>query len=178
MNIATDTDRYLAEGHRQYHLNWLAVFILILLVGAGCIVAFLILLRPSMPKQITRLASNVTFPIYYPHNLPPGYSLDASTVSSTNNAALFSVINTTTGSRIVVSEQPKPSDIDFNSFYHDEYRRYESLTTPAGDGVIGDAGDSYLANITGDKTWIIVKGPQSSGDSIKSLSLTLRPIKL
>jgi hypothetical protein len=106
----------------------------------------------QLPETI---ANQVTFPLYYPAKMPPGFQLDKDSFSATSQVVTYSV--TYGDSRnLVVSQQPTPKDFDFEKFYLNSLFGAKEVITPLGKAVIGQIDEAAFASIVTDRTWIIV----------------------
>jgi hypothetical protein len=144
------------------------------IIVVGTALSGWLFLLPRTPAAVVKAAHQVSFPVYYPGQLPSGYVLDESAVSSTSEAVVFSVKNTITGNQLVVSEQAKPPQFDFDDFYRSQMSKVDHIATSVGDGATGSAGEWYMGSVVTNRSWIIIKGPTTAGDQIKEFLLKLR----
>jgi hypothetical protein len=107
----------------------------------------------STPFSIeTRQA--VDFPLYYPTNLPAGFTLDKTSISSTDEVVLYNL--KAPGDAIInVSVQKRPEGANLEAFYAQELSDVHSIPTTHGVVKIGKRGQSIFASLVTDTSWII-----------------------
>jgi hypothetical protein len=129
-------------------------------VFAAVIAVFLVLLLfkkqdSPIPKNIEK---SVNFALYYPSNLPNGYSLDKNSVKSENQIVFYSL--SSGDKKISISEQAAPSNPpDFEKIQKGN-TSFKPLDTAGGHAIYGVSQktpaailltNTTLINISGDK---------------------------
>lgn len=120
-----------------------------------------------------RVRSAVNFPLYQPANLPRDYTVDSGSFRLNSSVVTFSVQNL--DKNLVFTEQAKPMDFDFESFYADQFADARTVSTGAGRAFVNDFGDGELASIVTDRTWILVRSP--AGISASDFDTILQGIR-
>lgn len=121
----------------------------------------------------SRVRSAVNFPLYQPTQFPQGYKISDGSFRLNSSVVTFTVQNL--DKNLVFTEQAKPMDFDFESFYADQFANARTISTSAGRAFVDAFGDGELASITTDRTWILVRSP--SGVSASDLDMILQGIK-
>ena len=103
----------------------------------------------------------VDFPLYQPTWLPEGFIVDSQSFDVTSQVVTFTVSNSQTRSKLIFTEQPKPAQFDFNSFYDEQLTEKRSLTSPSGQATIGLFEGSLFASVLTDRTWVLIRVPGS-----------------
>ncbi len=125
---------------------------------------------PSFSDKLSGI--NVGFPLYYPSNLPSGYSFGNGTISNASGIVLFTAANTK-GQKIAFTEQQKPTNYDFSSL-----SGTDEFNTPLGKGYVEDFDTRTTGSLVSDKTWIIVNTVSPIGaDDMKQILNSLQPAK-
>jgi hypothetical protein len=112
--------------------------------------------QPGKPGVLA--ASNgrqVSIPVYYPRNLPGGYTYNNDPKVLKANVLYFSVSGP--GKQMFyVTQQPIPATFDFTAF-NKKFLNPDNFSTGSGTVTAGQVGANMLASIRTDKnTWIIV----------------------
>jgi len=131
----------------------------VIALAIAAIGAFMIYRRGQQPDPLPQsVTRQVTFPLYYPTRLPAGFRLEPESASATNQVVTFA-ISAPEGKQVVISQQPTPSDFDFENFYLNSLFGAKEVITPLGKAVIGQINDDTFASIVTDETWIIINAP-------------------
>lgn len=146
-----------ARRPRRLWPIWLGLGLLLLIGATGLAIK---LLQESKNPFPAKIRQGLHFNLYYPQNLPNGYTIDRTSFTRKENSIIF-VINTPIGKNIVASEQALPlgdaielgppdpppgSPINLN----------KHIDVPAGKAVIGLWGANFVSSIVTDQTWIIL----------------------
>lgn len=131
-------------------------------------------------RQINRLpetiVSQATFPLYSPAKLPPGFKLNTNSFSATSQVVTFS-ITYEDNKKLIVSQQPTPSEFDFEKFYMNSLFGAKEVLTPLGKAVIGQIKDATFASVVTDRTWIIINAPAGlPADQMEQVVKSFTPI--
>lgn len=139
--------------------TWLAVVVLagVITISGG---VFFIIQRntTTKPTVMQQAADRATFPLYTPSSLPEGYTLDQASLSLTKEALLVTARNQN-GERIIFTEQPVPTEFDFESFYKKQFVGAQDVTSIYGRGQAGILDSTMSGSLVTDSTWVIIKGP-------------------
>ncbi len=103
----------MAEGKKSNKMKLVvmtAVLFFMLLAGVG---VWLIVVRNQTAGPFTKkFTQSVTFPLYYPSELPTNYALDKSSVDGNNTTAHYNLVNSTKKLTITVTLQKTPPGFD------------------------------------------------------------------
>jgi hypothetical protein len=120
------------------------------------------------------IRSSAEVSLLYPAKLPPGYSVDRSSIHIDNN---FLIYNANNGSkRIVFTLQKVPAGFDYNKFYQTGLSGAQQFHTALGQGAIGKFQDRFLGSLTSGNTWLLLSD-NSPGVSRDELRLTMDNLK-
>lgn len=104
---------------------------------------------------------NNNIPLYFPTDLPNGYSVDEQSISKAPDVSTYT-ISTPKSEKIFVSIQAKPIESVLEKFHTEQLGLPETIVTQIGNIVIGQVRGRYTASITPEKSWIIVTAPLST----------------
>ena len=145
--------RKLQKSHRAY-----GRLKIVLAVSAGIAISILavgIFLHNRENGPIPRvILSQVNFPLYYPTELPAGFSLDKNSFSETSGVVTY-VINYDNGKKLIFNTQALPKDFDFDSFQGNGKKIGSSL----GDAYVGSLGNNTVVSVATDKSWLFIGVP-------------------
>lgn len=113
--------------------------------------------QTSNPIPIA-VQESVTYPLYYPTELPPGYQIDQFSFQANNQVVLYSLTKQGSPS-IAVSIQARPNGFDFDDFNNKQLRGSKAIANDAGDGLVGLYADRILGSLLTDKSWVLVNAP-------------------
>lgn len=165
--------------HRTHKFRWLVVTVLVLIILGA--VGFYYYIRGNsvtLPYPISKQAAQALgFDIYYPNQklLPPGYTLDKNSFYTTSQTILYTVNDGKT--RLVFSDQAKPSAAQIQEFYTKNLPLNTSLSTNVGTATIGAINTQTIISLpTNTNAWLIITAPgninqQSLNQIIKSIEL-------
>lgn len=139
----------------------IAAFVVLLLVigTAGFIIYYG---RTSANPIPASYRTAVDFPAYFPDpaKLPTGYHLDLGTFTSPAKGVILYNINYGGDRHIVVAQQNKPSDSDLKAFNSQRIPLHTTISTHAGQAVMGAIGDQDVVSLpTKTRAWIIITAP-------------------
>jgi hypothetical protein len=172
---AVQTSKFRSRLQRKLNRKRLVRIVLPLAVVAAGILTFA-LTRPHFPFN-PDIKNQVKAPVYYPAYLPKSYQLDAESATVTSGTLTFVAGNGQKGRSLFFSEQPKPSSVDFNSFYQSQIPDPINISLGDGNATIGHFKNispleqahlgessstkpqSVIASYTTSKVWIIITGP-------------------
>lgn len=108
-----------------------------------------------------KVQSSVQFPLYYPTQLPVGYSLDPKTVTEPKQGVVLFQLNGPGDAVISVSEEARPNSFNLGGFYK-QFTGYKSI--PVSGGVIATGyvqyGQVQVASRANNQTWVLATTPQ------------------
>ena len=120
------------------------------------------------------IRSSAEVSLLYPAKLPPGYSVDRSSIHIDNN---FLIYNANNGSkRIVFTLQKVPAGFDYAKFYQTDLSGAQQFRTALGQGAVGKFQDRFLGSLTSGDTWLLLSD-NSPGVSRDELRLTMDNLK-
>lgn len=118
----------------------------------------------------------VSIPVYYPRNLPAGYSYNGNARALKSDILYFSV--TGPGQQVFhITQQPIPPSFDFTAF-DKKFLNPATFNSDAGSAIAGQAGANLIGSVqTNKNTWIIINSVASNSPTelevvIRSLELT------
>jgi hypothetical protein len=136
----------------------LAVVVVLGLVGWA--IQRLLSTQDPVPVSIRRGAH---FDIYIPrqNKLPSGFTFDKSSIGLEDQGqAVVYAISTPSGSRLVVSNQQKPSAAALSLFYKNQMPLTIPVTTPVGVAALGSLNNETVVSLpTNTNTWILMTAP-------------------
>ncbi len=139
------------------------------------VVVYLLLFRPQRIELPTDMATQATYQLYVPSNLPKGYAYD-------NDSPYFSegvfgyTVTGPNSEKIFITQQARPKDFDFEQFYLSHFfKRYEQLTE-AGKTTFGEINfRSKVFSIEAGDTWIFANGDLSlSNQAMEDVARSLK----
>lgn len=117
---------------------------------------------PTFPVSIIEKA---TFPLYYPTGLPEGFTVDESSIDMSDKALIFT-ISYGDGSKLIISEQPRPVSLDIEKFHIERFVEPQTYFINDNRIVVGKLLSTITASIPKDTTWIIIKSTENIEYSI------------
>ena len=129
-----------------------SLFILIVLLAGA---AFIWYQQKSTTKYFPdTISSAVSFPLYYPKNLPTTMTLKSGSMQTLNNNTVVFVINYVAAKELTVSEQELPSD-----FQTSILANAQNIDSKLGRAYTGIYGDHPIGIIVTKKTLIFFNDP-------------------
>lgn len=120
------------------------------------------------------IRNSVAIPLYYPQQLPVGYTVDPLSFRTTSTEVVFNANNGS--SRLVFTQQKVPAGFDFNSFYAKQLHDSTSFNTPNGRVVIGKNDNRNLGSLATKKTWVLLS-TNSAQPSVNDMTLVLKNLR-
>lgn len=123
------------------------------------------------------VASLVSIPVYYPQDLPKGYSYNNDAKVLKTNVLYFSV----TGpgkQKFFITQEPIPSNFDFTAF-NKKFLNPDTFSCDAGSALVGQAGANMIGSVqTNKNTWVIVNsGSTTPQTELETVIRALEPTK-
>lgn len=109
-------------------------------------------IRLPIPASIRSAAD---YPLLYPSKLPDGYKINEGSFSTANGVVIFNATNSSSD-KIAFTDQKKPSNFDFDTFYKQSLANSTIFTTTLGQAAIGTANNQLLGSLTTDQSWLLV----------------------
>jgi hypothetical protein len=136
-------------------------------LGIAVIGGYFLLHRPTpvvTDPAAQAAARLVSIPVYYPQNLPAGYTYnnDAKTIQA--NILYFSI--TGPGNQtFYVTQQSIPPNFDFSTF-NEKFLNPDNFSSDAGSVIAGPVGGNLIGSVQTDKnTWIIINSPGTNSQT-------------
>ena len=129
--------------------KWILGAVFASTVILGVVVYMVFIYKPNpIPASIREAAS---FTVYYPGQLPSGISVDKSSISYGQGVLIYKFTSNNSSS-LVVSQQVKPENFDFESIEHERY-----ITNNYGIADIKERpdGSQSISFVTKDNTWVV-----------------------
>lgn len=101
----------------------------------------------------------ISFPLYYPNDLPAGYAVERSTFVQPKSGVLEFAVRTPEGKNVAVSEERIPLGVDLNPPAEPsgvQLPDIHTFTTGIGPAQISFWGSNYVCSIVAAKTWLIM----------------------
>jgi hypothetical protein len=115
--------------------------------------------RPgSIPKKIKESAS---FTLYYPTELPPGYSVKQESFSQAT-AVLTYYAENSHGQKIFFSEQALPDKAAMDDFNSRALQNQTNISTNSGKASIGTLNNRTTGSLTASQTWVLITASDDS----------------
>lgn len=150
-----------------------------IIIAVGVILIFLsslvlyIIYKPS-PNPIPKsTVESVTFPLYFPSDLPRGYKFNPNSIKSNNHAVLYTLTNDRS-STIVISIQPTPTEFNFEEFHLKQISGSKEVLTKSGKAVIGMLTNRTVGSLVTDKSWVLTSAPANV--SAKDVETVIRSL--
>lgn len=159
-----ETKKSIGIGYKKLLLGF-GVFILIGTLGAASVWGSYNLLQPKSPFT-NSAAKDMGFSLYFPTDLPNGYKIELNSVKrAEDNPVILLGISNDNNQRITISQQKQPDGLNFDSLQK-LLTDTRQVQTRFGTVSIGKSnGDTEIANILTEDTWILVSAPKDSVSS-------------
>lgn len=162
--------------------RWVIIgFVALVIIALGITAGYFAIksLKPNASQSNSSQTANsgsptipgISFPLYYPSNLPPGYTFNKDTKVLKNDVLYYSIADPK-GNNYYVTLQPVPASFNFTAF-NSKFLKPDQFTTNIGSVVAGQVGANYIASIqTNSNVWIIINS--SNKDSLTPLEAISR----
>ena len=148
------------------------ILILLAAVGAGLWLGFdeqpessLSQLEAPFSQAVRQQAG---FGLYYPAQLPPGFSFNTNSVQVSPNYVLFSFQYD--GGFVVITQQPKPAVME-------KLSKTKEFKTASGQAFIADVNGKAVGFLLTDKTLVIISGiDKANADKLELLLRSFKPL--
>ena len=133
-----------------------------MLLGVGALVFGGVKIAHSKPwpsKELLSAKSKVAYPLYYPAELPEGYSYMEGSLKPSEIATIYS-IEYDKDKKLFISNQPKPKEVVFKDFYDRLLKNKADISSSQGKAVTGVIADQPVGSLVNDKTWVIINAPK------------------
>lgn len=149
--------------HKKRRLILTCTVIIVLTISGGLIASILLRAPSVLPASIAR---QLPFPAYIPGELPGNFAIVEDSFVYEAGVLLFKAEDLT-GASIAFTVQQKPTNLDFATFYSEQFKDVKNLNDVPFPSVTGKTqqGSSMLSIIT-DRTWILAssRSPLSQDD--------------
>ena len=141
---------------RSRKIKWL-VFCILLIAAIGVAGWFgwrQIYDSGPIPHNVRK---GINFQLYYPVNLPSGYSVDRTSFTRQGNVLIF-YIDSNAGKPIGVSEEALPNSLPNQQTNNTPINLpgVADFTTAIGQGHIGLSGGNYISDVITPQTWVLL----------------------
>ena len=166
------------KTRRKLPKKIIIIIALVIVLGAGAIYYFVFTKSDTLPYPIDRqTALTLGYDIYYPNQqkLPTGYILNKNSFYDTDQTLIYTATNGKT--KLVFSDQAKPTDAQIQQFYAKNIPLHTTLTTSIGTATIGAIKNQTVVSLpTKSNAWLLITAPGSinQGDLttiVKSIQL-------
>ena len=142
-------------------------------IGAAAVVVFPKNSTPTNPFS-QNIKSSANFNLYYPTQLPDGYSIKSSSIQLKDGVLTYAA--TRADLRIVFTMQAVPANFNFQSFYQQYLKNTQQFHTAYGQAVMGNIQNRVLSSMTDGKTWFILSdnSPNVSGGELRLIMNSLK----
>ena len=100
----------------------------------------------------------LAFPLYYPTNLPSGYTIDRTSFKRQGNVLIFNII-APLGPTIAVSEEAIPKNLNLTQNQNPSgiaLPDQHNFSTAIGNAQVSLWGDKFVSSVVTQKTWLIL----------------------
>lgn len=154
----------LKPDNKKYPLHRRFILIFVPIILAVLLAAFLYNLHGSTDVVPEKIQKSVPFSIYYPRNLPAGYTLDEKSFQIPESGVVLFTVTYGDGKSIDFSEQQQPSSGDIDKFVKSYIPLNSVLQLPLGQVKVGAYGAApnirTIASVPiHDGPWLIVTAP-------------------
>lgn len=159
--------------HWRWYTKVLTGILILLLVGF--VIGLIRDARNPVPYSARR---DITYPLYYPKQLPTGYTINRESFHQTDGVVIFS-IDAPSGKNIAVSQQRLPIDLDVSArknpagFSAPDERTFG---TPLGEAHQSLWGNKSVISLPTQDTWIILNVTGIEPKEAEAVSRSFRPL--
>jgi hypothetical protein len=116
--------------------------------------------RQKWPAQsLVAAAHSASYPLYYPTELPKGFSPIIETPKVSTDVVIYSL--TYDGNKkLLISAVPRPSGVQFSDFYDRILSNKTNVLNSAGTAVVGTANNQPIGSLVTAKTWVTMNAPR------------------
>jgi hypothetical protein len=154
---------------------WLWVMFPLLVLAAG-LGEWLVINTKPIPGKYRQ---GLNFPLYYPANLPQGYTVDHNTFER-KGAVLIFVVDTPNGKHIAVSEEHVPVGLDLSQHPPDnspiKLPDEDNFTTAVGTAQISLWGANLVCSLVTPNTWIILNISGFTNSQAELVAQSFKPL--
>jgi hypothetical protein len=151
-----------SEGTTELHFHirlskrWLlGVTVLVVLTLIGALALFRGGLAQSNPDPFSpTILAATKFPLYYPESLPSGFRVDEHSVTTPKAGVVMFNLVSSSGSRIWLSEEARPSTFNLGGFY-DNLQHLHEFGVSDGAVAFGYDGLTEIASRANATTWLL-----------------------
>jgi hypothetical protein len=104
-----------------------------------------------IPKNIRQ---SVSYPLYYPEKLPPGWSINTSSFLSDAGVVIYVIEGHSKSLHLTI--QKRPENFDFKKFYEKSLTQSFQFAAPLGQGGIGKSQGRLIGSLVTGSSWVLV----------------------
>lgn len=170
------SDAKSSSAHKKRTLRMMAGIVVLLIAGIG-LGLWLATLNNNVAKPPSDIVRQAGFPIYMPGKLPGNYQVDVHSFMLTESVLVFRAQDGT-GGVITFTEQKKPKDFDFDTFYKQQMKNTQTVNGTQFPSIAGEniSGDARMVSVITDDTWIVASSQSSL--SIENMHVIAQDIKI
>lgn len=147
---------------RSRRKKWIVLGMIVLLVTSIAVIITYPRPQPTATTEVKQsgleqLAAQAGFTVFVPGELPQGFSLDEASASLSSGVLLYT-IRGPNGSHVIVTQQQKPSNFDYQAIVTDS-----SFKTPYGTATAYEQSDKSMGSLVSDTTWVVCNSSKSIG---------------
>jgi hypothetical protein len=159
------------KNHRVFKKLLIILLILAVLGGSGAW-AYPKYINPDpFPKAVQ---SSANFLLFYPSKLPPGYSVNKSSIELNDGKLTYNANNG--DKKLVFTSQKVSASLNIQDFTKQYLTNSQQFTTKYGSAVVGKNQDRYLGILVANDTWMIVS-TNSTAVTSGDISLAIQNLK-
>lgn len=151
--------------------GWYVAIIIIGLLVTVAAALFVLNLQAKNVRLPEHVAGKLSFAAYLPHELPGQYKLDVGSFSIEEESVLVFQAISDAGSPLFFSQQPKPSNFNFEDFYAKQLQDASMLSDAKYNAAWGrmTGGGSIMLSVVTNETWILITttAPLGENDLLK-----------
>jgi len=152
----------IAQKKRGYQKKWLPIVVVILLAAITVAVVIIVYTQKNS-GPLSKYASQIGFPLYYPSRAKNFFQLNKQSVTS--QAGLFTYTGNYRAASMTVAEQPMPSQFDYNII-----SSAKEITAKIGKIYTTDLGDRPTGIIITDRTLVTISSPTADINVIEQFA--------
>jgi hypothetical protein len=136
----------------------LAMLIILGVLAGGAALAYpRYFAKSPFPSDVR---SQAKYTVFYPAQLPAGYTVDRASISTLNGILVFSASKD--GQKLAFSQQKVPKNFDFGNFYKTALVNKRQFSTSYGQAAVGMTAGHYLGSLVAGDTWLLLSTDSAS----------------
>ncbi|MEK7152697.1 MAG: hypothetical protein AAB834_02010 [Patescibacteria group bacterium] len=156
--------------------TWLVAIVCVVAIAIAAIVFASNRLTARPSPELINAQGKTDIQIYYPSNLPEGFSYMNQSVKASTTAIIYT-LTYDNDKRLSVSCTAKPSNAAISKFHSQTLTDKTKIPSPEGDLVVGTAYSQTVASLVTDEAWVIMNTTAAiDEESLTRLASSFTPI--